>query len=95
LFVIRELYSANSSFTGAGPALQHSASITATINYPEIPVKSNGMIIKSPSFVRISRCHTKDLAAAFLHLFSCTQHEGGGVALVTFRKLPPGKAKEG
>lgn len=62
---------------------------------PEIPVKvyGKGMIIKWSSFVRFSHTRTKDLTA-FLHLFSCTQHEGAGEALVTFRKLPRGKAKE-
>lgn len=62
---------------------------------PEIPAKGygKGVIIKRSSFVRFSHSRTKDLTA-FLHLFSCTQHEGAGEALVTFRKLPRGKAKE-
>jgi hypothetical protein len=51
------------------------------------------MIIKSSGFARISHSRTKE-PTAFLHLFFRIQHEAVGVALVTFRKLPRGKAKE-
>jgi hypothetical protein len=92
--VIRELYPANCRFT------TYSATTLAQRHYhchdtlPRIPpIKRKGMIIKSSGFARISHSRTKE-PTAFLHLFSCIQHEAIGVALVTFRKLPRGKAKE-